>query len=166
VQVFRLQRQDTSLFQGREFWEAGGYEQQGKRKNTRRVPDIPWFIWAVIVWHDLPGLLVVATDHACAFLSITVDREIPSEAVLDAEEVITSIFEDRLSRLSKADKGRSRWNANLLIGTFMDRISDYLPIAVSLETAQPMNNTTIINAVHIYHDEGRDIIKLSRSPSP
>jgi hypothetical protein len=45
---------------------------------------------------DLPGPLVTVTDYACAVLRFTVEREIFSGAILDAEEAITSIFESPL----------------------------------------------------------------------
>jgi hypothetical protein len=50
----------------------------------------------VIIRCDLPRLLVIATDHVRAFLRITLNREKPSGAILDAEEAITSIFESPL----------------------------------------------------------------------
>ncbi|KAF9511475.1 hypothetical protein BS47DRAFT_1346817 [Hydnum rufescens UP504] len=59
----------------------------------RRVPDIAWFIWMLIIACALP---MITTDHACAVLDVAVDRELFSTVVLDAEEAITRVFERTL----------------------------------------------------------------------
>jgi hypothetical protein len=57
---------------------------------------VAYIIWVLIVGRDLPGLLVSAADHLCAFLQVTAEREILSAAIPDAEEAFTSIFESPL----------------------------------------------------------------------
>jgi hypothetical protein len=66
------------------------------RKNGRTAPDIAFFVWMLIVGEDLPGLLMTTADNAGAVLDVTLDREIFSTAVLDAEEAFTSVFKSPL----------------------------------------------------------------------
>jgi hypothetical protein len=119
---------------------------QRDRKRERRVPDMTWFL---MVRCDPPGLLVITNDHVCAISGITVDTQILSSAVPDAEEAFTSIFGSPLRTRSVRLTRVKRLGTHLLIGAFMDRISDHVPTPVSLERAWPMNNMTIINALQI-----------------
>ena len=73
-------------------WGILNRGQRDRGSNNRRsVPE------TVAVNRDLPGLLVITTDHGCTVPSTTIDTKIFTSPVLDTEEVITSIFEGPLS---------------------------------------------------------------------
>jgi len=70
----------------------------------------------LIVGRDLPGLLVITTDHAYTVLDITLNTKIFTSAVPDTEEAITSIFE-----------------GPLLIGASINSPSDYVLVVPCAE---------------------------------